>query len=90
MSVSNPQFGHIQWQSVESSNLLRVAYDAKGMQLLVQFRKTGRVYAYQNVDRQLFEDLVNADSVGKFFNEHIRNEDYHLHYEVTSLFSQEG
>ena len=54
---------------VKSSNLVAVAYG--GLTLHIQFH-SGRLYAFYNVPRHIFDGLMSAKSKGKFFHERIR------------------
>ena len=58
------------YQEVESSNIRAVATVED--YLVVQFN-TGAVYRYPSL-AHLFHEMVEAPSVGKFFADHIRNE----------------
>ncbi len=55
---------------VQSSNLNRVGYD--GGVLVIEF-KSGGVYEYDDVLRDVFDALMAAPSHGKYFHRHIRN-----------------
>jgi hypothetical protein len=55
---------------VNSSNINSVGFE-NGI-LEVEF-VSGSVYRYFDVPQEVFESLVNAPSVGKFFNENIRS-----------------
>ncbi len=57
--------------SVDSSNIDSVGYDSDERTLRVQFH-SGRVYDYLNVDQDVYRDLINATSVGSYFNSNIR------------------
>ena len=63
------------WTKVNSSRLDSVDYNPLDRTLFVRFPadKQGNhsVYLYANVEPQKFNDLVNAPSVGKFFNAEI-------------------
>lgn len=59
---------NIQFTEVQSSNIISVGHD--GTNLYVNY-KSG-TYKYENVDKTLYESLVNSDSKGKFMNEHIK------------------
>jgi hypothetical protein len=39
--------------------------------LEIQF-ESGRVYQYFNVPEDVYEEMLNSDSKGKYFNSHIR------------------
>jgi lysyl-tRNA synthetase class 2 len=56
----------------ESTVISKVEYWPKVKELFVQFRKTGKIYAYQNVPPNVYSDLLHADSKGKQFNQHIK------------------
>ena len=58
-------------QSVESSNLAEVGYDSDLETLEVQF-KSGGIYQYFNVPAFMYERLMSADSLGRFFNAEIK------------------
>lgn len=59
-------------EPVSSSNVAAVGYDPDSETLEVEFKKSG-IYQYFNVPAFMFERLVAADSVGKFFNAEIRD-----------------
>lgn len=59
-------------EPVSSSNLLSVGYDPASETLEVEFQKTG-VYQYLNVPQFMWERLMQADSLGRFFNLEIKN-----------------
>jgi hypothetical protein len=56
----------------ESSVISDVEYWPKVEEMFIQFRKTGKIYAYQNVPADVYADLLHADSRGKFFNQNIK------------------
>jgi hypothetical protein len=60
---------------VESSNLESVGYDPKNAILEIEF-KSGGVYEYSGVSQDVYDDLMNAESKGKYFNHHIKNSGY--------------
>ena len=59
------------WIPVTSSNLSRIRYDEDTCTLEIEFH-SGRVYQYFDVPLQIFEELRDADSHGKFFNAQIK------------------
>ena len=64
----------MRWTSVNSDNLLRVAYTEKGKLLHVIFRKApGIMYTYYNVSKKTYLNLLSAYSVGEFFHHRIRD-----------------
>ena len=56
---------------VDSTTLSAVVYDAYQQLLQLEFRG-GTVYQYFQVPRQTYQDLLQADSKGAYFNHHIR------------------
>ena len=59
-------------QSVESSNLASIGYDAENEILEVEFNHGG-VYQYFDVPKEEYEALMNADSLGSYFYHNIRD-----------------
>jgi hypothetical protein len=57
---------------VASSLLASVAYDHDRAILQLEFR-SGAVYQYFHVPRQSYQELLQADSHGAYFNRHIRS-----------------
>ena len=60
-------------QSVESSNLASIGYDTENEILEVEF-KHGGVYQYFDVPENVFEELMNADSHGRYFVHNIKDD----------------
>ena len=56
---------------VESSVISEVAYNPKSMELTITFN-AGSEYIYRNVEETVFEELINADSVGRYFCKNIK------------------
>ena len=63
-------------QSVTSSNISAVGYDGDTETLAVRFKEAdgmpGNLYEYHKVPRIVHENLMVAESVGKFFAAHVR------------------
>ena len=57
---------------VISSNLLAIGFDDEVESLYVQF-KSGKIYEYENVPASVYDELSEAESVGKYFNQFIKN-----------------
>lgn len=60
----------MEYVDLESSNLS--AARLEGNTLYVRF-KNGAVYSYSGVPKEVFKELCNTDSVGKYFSLHIKN-----------------
>jgi hypothetical protein len=58
---------------VQSSALESLAYDESGHRLRATFRGSGRTYEYEDVPQDLYDALIFSDSIGAFFNSHIRD-----------------
>jgi hypothetical protein len=58
---------------VQSSALEQISYDAAAHTLCATFRASGRTYIYQDVPQELYDGLIFADSLGGYFNAHIRD-----------------
>lgn len=73
----------MKYKAVESSQIEAVAHDPETNTLGIRFKpnkhqkeagERGSEYHYSNVSDKLYEGLVGAVSVGKFFAEHIKND----------------
>jgi hypothetical protein len=60
----------VEMTPVESSNVAAVGYRDKT--LYVEF-KTGTIYRYKDVPEDVYTDMMQAESVGKFLHARIRN-----------------
>lgn len=58
-------------QNVSSSNLQSIGYDEESQTLEVEFINGG-IYQYFDVPKHLFEDFLNAASVGSFLARNIK------------------
>lgn len=75
-------------EPVESSNLESVGYDPTTQVLEVEFRANGRVYQYYDVPAEVYDELMEADSHGRYFDTNIRDS-YHYR-EVQDRRSDKG
>jgi KTSC domain len=57
---------------VQSAALEQVSYDEDAHTLCATFRETHRTYIYQEVPQEIYDGLLFADSLGAYFNAHIR------------------
>lgn len=53
---------------VNSSNVIAIGHDGKDLH--VQY--AGGTYVYEDVSKELFEELKNAESKGRFMNSRIK------------------
>ncbi len=56
---------------VSSSQIKSVGYDAKREELEIEFN-SGGIYRYYKVPESVYNDLMKAESKGKFFNSQIK------------------
>lgn len=64
------------WVKVESSNVKGIRYDAEARKLYVEFLGKGgpeALYVYHEVPPQTAEDMFNAESLGKFVWNRLRD-----------------
>lgn len=77
MSFQNMSFAMISFDTISSyvkSSLVNlVEYNKYNRTLTVTFNN-GSMYAYDNVPMSKYYGLIDAESVGQYFNERIRNE----------------
>jgi len=57
--------------AVKSSNILLVGYDKDKKHLEVDFKQGGR-YRYLNVDNEVYMDMMQSKSVGRFFHANVK------------------
>ena len=57
---------------VDSTNVEAIGYDSDTMELHVRFLKSGETYVYYNVEEWVFNELMQADSKGKYLNRNIK------------------
>ncbi len=55
----------------QSSNIAGFGYDAGTKVLTVSFT-AGKTYTYQNVPSTIYKGMKMADSVGSYFQKHVR------------------
>ena len=61
------------WQFFESKLLAAAAYDAEKQTLYLRFR-SGDVYRYFGFPAEQYHDFLDAESKGRHFLSHIRNQ----------------
>lgn len=59
-------------QSVVSSQLKEVEYDTETSILTVTFMQDKK-YEYKDVPADVFRELIEADSIGSYFNKNIKS-----------------
>ena len=59
-------------QIVSSSLVESLGYDPEKEVLEVEL-ENGRVYRYRDVPQSTYNELIEADSIGRYFNQYIRD-----------------
>jgi hypothetical protein len=59
---------------VQSTAIEQVGYDAENQDLRAKFRDSGKTYVYREVPQEVYDALLFADSLGAYFNSHIRDQ----------------
>lgn len=67
-------------RSVESSSIDAVGHDFFDQVLAVEFKDNDKIYVYYDVPRSEYKRLINADSIGGYFNANIKGK-----YEMRSM-----
>jgi len=75
---------NIDWNPVESSNIQALAYD--GVFMYVRFL-SGGIYRYGNVPESVYQELLNAESVGGSFHRLIKKNPDKYPYQKLNLES---
>ena len=70
--------------NMTSSALARVAYDHRSQLLHVEFHD-GSVFVYLDVPPAIYQELLEAQSQGGYFNARIRNAFAHFHGTLSQL-----
>ena len=64
---------------VNSTRIKKVGYDPNTQDMVIEFTRGGR-YIYHNVEPMIHQMLMAAESIGKFFEQHI-NKNPNIKYE---------
>src|ERR1035438_4176169 len=62
----------VEWVPLESSVFTAVAYRVGAQQLYLQFQE-GNIYRYFACPRSVYNELLAAESKGRYFAQHVRN-----------------
>ena len=74
----------MQRQQVKSKDLFSVGYDDKSQTLEIEFR-SGGIYVYTRVPKDIYAGLMKANSKGTYFAKTIKNSRY---YGCTQLYPE--
>ena len=69
-------FDYMEWEEVESSAIKEIGYagwpfNALGIRFV---RNSDPIYVYYEVPFSVYDELVNADSIGKYYNSDIKDQ----------------
>ncbi len=64
---------------VESSNIKSIDFNSERECLVVEFH-SGRTYQYDKVSQTVYDEFVNSESKGRYFNQYILGK-----YEATRM-----
>jgi hypothetical protein len=72
-AFSEEEYVAIPMTPVTSNQVAAVGYSPERKTLAISFSRTGgAVYHYPNVDAKTHADFVGAESIGKYFGQHIK------------------
>ena len=66
----------MEMQKVKSSNISSVGYDKPSKTMYIEF-SNGSQYAYPSTEEDLYEQTINAPSIGKFFYSSIKGKEFY-------------
>jgi len=56
---------------VKSSTISKIGYDPDNNILLIAFN-SGSIYEFQSIPEEIYQELMQSPSIGKFFSKNIR------------------
>lgn len=59
---------------VDSSMIISVGYESDSAILEIEFKTNNAVWNYYDVPEYVHDEMMNADSVGKFFHAQIKDQ----------------
>ena len=57
---------------VDSSMIEAIGYDSENNELYIRFLTTGATYVYYGVEEWIFQEIMQADSKGIYFNTNVK------------------
>ncbi|HEX8547926.1 MAG TPA: KTSC domain-containing protein [Cytophagaceae bacterium] len=55
-----------------------IGYDPQALMLEIKFKISGRIYAFLEVQKDIYRSFVNSKSKGHFFNKYIKDNYKHI------------
>jgi hypothetical protein len=68
--------------ALQSTSLNAATYQEQRAVLELEFG-SGAIYRYAGIPEQVYRELLNAESKGRYFNQHIRNRFTHTKVDLT-------
>ena len=62
----------MEFKKVKSSQIKEIGFDGVNQTIHVIFNHKNKLFLYHPFNRDLFNDFLNAESVGKHFHKHIK------------------
>lgn len=59
---------------VESSNIAAVGYDGSEQIIFIRFKGKEKIYEHHGVPAKVFNELINAQSVGSYYARNIKKQ----------------
>ena len=63
----------VEMNFVDSSSVEAIGYDTDTQELHVRFLNSGQTYVYFSVEDWVFQEFMQADSIGRYLNTNIKN-----------------
>lgn len=64
---------YMQLKKINSRSLSAIGYDPASLLLEVKFKISGRIYAYLEVQKDIYNKFISSRSKGQFFNKFIKS-----------------
>jgi hypothetical protein len=63
----------INWITVRSSAIRKIGYDASKSRMHIDFEDSDPYYNYCRVPEYVFQEFINASSVGRYYHAYIKD-----------------
>ncbi|RBP78626.1 KTSC domain-containing protein [Marinomonas rhizomae] len=63
----------INWVNVRSSAIRKIGYDASTSRMYIDFEDSDPYYTYCRVPEYVFQEFINASSVGRYYHAYIKD-----------------
>lgn len=70
--IRQPRGNIMQRKSVQSSQIASIGYDPATKKLEIEFNRSGAIYLYDDVPKEVHDRLITAESIGKAFGAEIK------------------